>query len=147
MLLSYRGSLALEFPSFFVYILYILIRMFLYLKFMKKIILLLFISILFQSCSSYKSVDFNNIVIEKKRKFEIEKIDSSKLKGRLVSKNENSIVLENNKGIQTIQKSEIQELKVKKFSILKTATGALGTYFILLIGAVAVILLGGGLIF
>ena len=121
--------------------------MFLYLNFMKKIIFLLLTSILFQSCSSYQSVDFNNIVIEKKRKFEIEKIDSSKLKGRLVSKNENSIVLENNRGIQTIQKSEIQELKVKKFSILKTATGALGTYFLLLIGAVAVILLGGGLIF
>ena len=114
---------------------------------MKKIIFLLLTSILFQSCSSYKSVDFNDIVVEKKRKFEIEKLDSSKLTGRLVSKNENSIVLETNSGFQTIKNTEIQELKVKKFSILKTATGALGTYFLLLIGAVAVILLGGGLIF
>ena len=120
--------------------------MFLYLNIMKKIIFLLLISILFQSCSSYKSVDFNNIVVEKKRKFEIEKVDSSKLTGRLVSKNENSIVLENKRGIQTIQKSEIQELKVKKFSILKTATGAVSTYFFILIGALAVLgLLGGGL--
>ena len=120
--------------------------MFLYLNLMKKIIFLLLTSILFQSCSSYKSVDFNDIVVEKKRKFEIEKLDSSKLIGRLVSKNENSIVLENNRGIQTIQKSEIQELKVKKFSILKTATGAVSTYFFILIGALAVLgLLGGGL--
>ena len=113
---------------------------------MKKIIFLLLIPILFQSCSSYKSVDFNSIVVEKKRKFEIEKVDSSKLTGRLVSKNENSIILENNRGIQTILKSEIQELKVKKFSILKTATGDVSTYFIILIGAVAVIFLSGGLI-
>ena len=54
---------------------------------MKKIIFLLLISILIQSCSSYKPVEFNNIVVEKKRKFEIEKLDSSKLTGRLISKN------------------------------------------------------------
>ena len=55
--------------------------MFLYFNLMKKIIFLLLTSILFQSCSSYKSVDFNDIVVEKKRKFEIEKLDSSKLTG------------------------------------------------------------------
>ena len=117
--------------------------MFLYLNFMKKIIFLLLTSILFQSCSSYKSVDFNNIVVEKKRKFEIEKVDSSKLTGRLVSKNENSIVLENKRGIQTIQKSEIQELKVKKFSILKTASGAVYTYLGILIAFGALLFLSG----
>ena len=113
---------------------------------MRKIIFLLLISVLIQSCSSYKSVEFNNIVVEKKRKFEIEKLDSSKLTGRLISKNENSIIIENNRGLQTIQKKEIQELKVKKFSVLKTATGIVSTYFFILIGALAVLgLLGGGL--
>ena len=107
--------------------------MLLYLNLMKKIIFLLLTSILFQSCSSYKSVDFNDIVVEKKRKFEIEKLDSSKLTGRLVSKNENSIVLETNSGFQTIKNTEIQELKVKKFSVLKTITGLTSTYFLIFI--------------
>ena len=106
---------------------------------MRKIIFLLLISVLIQSCSSYRSVEFNNIVVEKKRKFEIEKLDSSKLTGRLISKNENSIIIENNRGLQTIQKTEIQELKVKKFSVLKTATGIVSTYFLLLIAGIAII--------
>jgi len=60
---------------------------------MKKFIFLFLFSILFQSCFSYKTVDFNNIAIEKKQNFELEKLDSSKLTGRLVSKNEKIIVL------------------------------------------------------
>ena len=60
---------------------------------MKKFIFLFLFSILFQSCFSYKTVDFNNIASEKKQKFEVEKLDSSKLTGRLVSKNEKIIVL------------------------------------------------------
>ena len=60
---------------------------------MKKFIFLFLFSILFQSCFSYKTVDFNNIAIEKKQNFELEKLDSSELTGRLVSKNEKIIVL------------------------------------------------------
>ena len=60
---------------------------------MKKFIFLFLFSILFQSCFSYKTVDFNNIASEKKQNFEVEKLDSSKLTGRLVSKNEKIIVL------------------------------------------------------
>ena len=86
---------------------------------MKKLIFLLLISILFQSCFNYKSVDFKSISNEKKQKFEIEKLDSSKLTGRLVSKNDQSITLENNRGIQTVEKSDIQQIKVRKFSIIK----------------------------
>ena len=60
---------------------------------MKKFIFLFLFSILFQSCFNYKTVDFNNIAIEKKQNFELEKLDSSELTGRLVSKNEKIIVL------------------------------------------------------
>ena len=60
---------------------------------MKKFIFLFLFSILFQSCFSYKTVDFNDIASEKKQNFEVEKLDSSKLTGRLVSKNEKIIVL------------------------------------------------------
>ena len=41
---------------------------------MKNLTLLLSISILFQSCFSYKTVDYNNIIIVKKQKVELEKI-------------------------------------------------------------------------
>ena len=60
---------------------------------MKNLILLLLFSILFQSCFSYRTVDYNNIASKKKQNFEVEKLDSSKLTGRLVSKNEKIIVL------------------------------------------------------
>ena len=106
---------------------------------MKKFILLLLISFSFQSCFSYRTLDFNNIAIEKKQKFEIEKLDSSKLTGRLVAKNDESITLENNRGLQTVEKNDIQQIKVKKFSILKLAGGVVGTYLIAVVAIVALI--------
>ena len=106
---------------------------------MKKIILLILISFIFQSCFSYRSLDYNKIAIEKKQKFEIEKLDSSKLTGRLVSKNDESITLKNNRGIQTVEKSDIQQIKVRKFSILKLAGGVVGTYAAVVLVIVALI--------
>jgi len=95
-----------------------------YLAHMKKIIILFLFSILFQSCFSYRTVDFDDIVSEKKQKFEVAKFDRTNIKGRLVSKNENTMILENNQGNQTILKDEIYEVKVRKFSILKLVAGA-----------------------
>ena len=106
---------------------------------MKKIILLILISFIFQSCFSYRSLDYNKIEIEKKQKFEIEKLDSSKLTGRLVSKNDESITLENNRGIQTVEKSDIQQIKVRKFSIIKLAGGVVGTYAAVVVVILALI--------
>jgi len=95
---------------------------------MKKLLLLLLFSFLFQSCFSYKSVNFNDIKNEKKQKFEVFKIDKTNIKGRLVSIDENVMILENRKGNQTINENEIYDVKVRKFSILKLATGIVGTY-------------------
>ena len=106
---------------------------------MKKFIILLLFSFLFQGCFSYRTLDYNNIAIEKKQKFEIEKLDSSKLTGRLVSKNAESITLENNRGLQTVEKNDIQQIKVRKFSILKLAGGVVGTYLIAVIAVLALI--------
>ena len=88
---------------------------------MKKLSLLFLLSILFQSCFSYKSVDFKSISVEKKQKFKVAKLDRTNLKGRLVSKNEKTMILENNTGLQTILKDEIYDVKVRKFSILKSS--------------------------
>ena len=95
---------------------------------MKKLFILLLFSFLFQSCFSYKSVNFNDIKNEKKQKFEVSKLDKTNIKGRLVSIDENMIILENRNGNQTINENEIYDVKVRKFSIIKLATGIVGTY-------------------
>lgn len=95
---------------------------------MKKLLILILFSFLFQSCFSYKSVDFNDIKNEKKQKFEVSKLDKTNIKGRLVSIDENMIILENRNGNQTINENEIYDVKVRKFSIIKLATGIVGTY-------------------
>ena len=95
---------------------------------MKKLFILLLFSFLFQSCFSYKSVNFNDIKNEKKQKFEVSKLDKTNIKGRLVSIDENMMILENRNGNQTINENEIYDVKVRKFSIIKLATGIVGTY-------------------
>ena len=91
---------------------------------MKNLTLLLSFSILFQSCLSYKTVDYNNIAANnKKQMIEIQTVDRTNVKGVLVSIDENSMTLENNGATQTIPKEEIYDLKVKKFSALKTLGG------------------------
>ena len=110
---------------------------------MKKLILLLLFSVLFQSCFSYKSVNFNDIKNKKKQKFEVFKLDKTNIKGRLISIDENMMILENRKGDQTINENEIYAVKVKKFSILNTITGLLSSYVFIGIGALAILSLSG----
>ena len=83
-------------------------------------LLLLLLSILFQSCYSYKTVDYNKIAIEKKQKFEVKGVKGKYIKGRLVSKNEQTMTLETKVGQQTIAVEEIYDVKVRKFAFLKT---------------------------
>jgi hypothetical protein len=93
---------------------------------MKKGLFLLSISILMQSCFSYKSIDYGNIEIDKKQKFEVKGIGGRLIEGLLVSKSEKIMVLENKGQLQTISKDEIYDIRVKKISFLKTA-GAIVT--------------------
>ena len=88
---------------------------------MKNLVLLLSFSILFQSCFSYKTVDYNSIPIEKKQKVEVEGVAGTYNKGTLVSKDETTMVLEHKGGTQTILAKDIYEVKVRTFSKLKTA--------------------------
>lgn len=76
--------------------------------------------------------------MKKKQKFEVLKLDKTNIKGRLVSVDENVMILENRNGYETINENEIYDVKVRKFSILKSATGIVGTYgALVLIGIVA----------
>ena len=88
---------------------------------MKNFSSLLLILILFQSCFSYKTVDFNTIPIEKKQKVEVKGVGGTYIKGTLVSKNEQILTLNNNSQLQKIPVSEIYEVKVRKFSLLKSS--------------------------
>ena len=88
---------------------------------MKNFSSLLLFLILFQSCFSYKTVDFNNIPIKKKQKVEVKGVGGTYIKGTLVSKNEQILTLNNNGQLQKIPVSEIYEVKVRKFSILKSS--------------------------
>ena len=104
---------------------------------MKKIIYLFALSILFQSCFSYKTVEYDNINSEKKQTFRIEKDDRTKIKGKLVSKDDKKIIIKKSGKTQTVLQENIKEIRVKKFSIIRTAVGAAGTYAAaLVIGAV-----------
>ena len=94
---------------------------------MKKLIFLLSISILFQSCFSFKSVNYNDIAIGKKPKVEVKGVGGKKIKGRLVSKNEQTLILESNGALQKIPVSEIYEVSVRKFSFLKSSGLIAGT--------------------
>lgn len=90
---------------------------------MKKILVLSFISfsLLFQSCSSYKSIDYDNVRADKEKKFKVVMLDNMKIKGRLVNKDEQNIYLATWDGkTLEIPKEGINKLKVKKFSYLKT---------------------------
>ena len=95
---------------------------------MKNLTLLLSLSILFQSCLSYKTVDYNNIAANNKEQMiQIQTVDRTNVRGVLIFKDENSMTLENNGATQTILKEEIYDLKVKKFSALKTLGGVAKT--------------------
>jgi hypothetical protein len=95
---------------------------------MKKLIFLLSISILFQSCFSYKAIDYNNIETDKKQKLEVLMLNKTSIKGQLVSKNEKTIILETKDGQGTISVEEIYAVKVRKFSFLKSAGLTVGTF-------------------
>ena len=106
---------------------------------MKNLVLLLSFSLLFQSCFSYKTADYNSIPIEKKQKVEVKVSGGTNIKGTLVSKNEQTITLANNGQLQKIPVSEIYEVKARTFSILKTAGR-----FAAVLGVLVVIALSAG---
>ena len=95
---------------------------------MKKLILLLFIPLVFQGCFSYKTVNYSQISNDKKQKIIVETIDKVNIKGKLVSIDEEQIALKKSGKLKTVNKEDIRGLRVRKFSISKTAGGIIGGY-------------------
>jgi regulatory protein YycH of two-component signal transduction system YycFG len=86
----------------------------------KNVVVPLSFLILFQSCFSYRTVNYSEISNDKKQKIELEMLDRTKLSGQLVSIDDKSITLENNGIEQKVLKNDIYEIKIKKFSIFKS---------------------------
>lgn len=108
---------------------------------MKNFSSLLLFLILFQSCFSYKTVDFNNIPIEKKQKVEVKGIGGINVKGTLVSKNEQTLTVDTNGQLQEISVDEIYEVKVRKFSLLKSS-GLLASSILVVTAVLFAVFLG-----
>jgi hypothetical protein len=108
---------------------------------MKKLLFLLSFSILFQSCYSYKSIDYNNIETDKKQKLEVLMLNKTSMKGQLVSKNEKTMILETKDGQGAIPVEQINAVKVRKFSFLKSAGLIVGTFVGALLIGIGVLVL------
>ena len=86
---------------------------------MKNLFILLSFLILFQSCFSYKSVNYDTISNDnKKQKIQIEMLDRTKLDGQLVSADDKTITLENNGNTQTDRKMQVVYNVVKMARLL-----------------------------
>ena len=113
---------------------------------MKNLFILLSFLILFQSCFSYKSVNYDTISNDnKKQNIQVEMLDRTKFSGELVSKNDKTMTLENNGNTQTILKKDVYEVKVVKFSILKTLGNVAkgGAWIAAAAGMIVIIALSG----
>ena len=86
----------------------------------KSVVFTLSFLILFQSCFSYRTVNYSEISNDKKQKVELEMLDRTKLSGQLVSTDDRTITLKNDGIEQKVLKKDIYEIKIKKFSILKS---------------------------
>ena len=73
--------------------------------------------------SYYYFSDLETKANNKEQMIQIQTVDRTNVRGVLLFKDENSMTLENNGATQTIPKEEIYDLKVKKFSALKTLGG------------------------
>ena len=86
----------------------------------KSIVFSLSFLILFQSCFSYRTVNYSEVSNDKKQKVEVEMLDRTKFSGQLVSTDDRTITLLNDGIEQKVLKKDIYEIKIKKFSVLKT---------------------------
>ena len=108
---------------------------------MKNFSLLLLLSILFQSCFSYKTVDYNNIAIDKKQKVEVLMLNKTSVKGQLVSKNDKTMILETKDGQGAVPVEQIYAVKVRIFSFLKSAGLTFGTFVGALLVSIGILVL------
>lgn len=102
---------------------------------MRKVIYLLSMLILFQSCYVYKSFDIEKEKVKKLARFKIELKNSKVLKGKISKVQKDTTVFINFFKTYKIHNSEILNIQKKKFSLWKTTKVAASLYLgIVIIG-------------
>ena len=89
---------------------------------MKKIVIVLLISLLFQSCFSYNALDFKAGAVIEKQKVKIYKNNGTELKGKVLSANKDQIVITTSKTKQVVKTplKDILGVQAKKMSCGKS---------------------------
>ncbi|MEC8239325.1 MAG: hypothetical protein VX027_04340 [Bacteroidota bacterium] len=91
---------------------------------MKKLLALglIFFSFLFQSCSSYKYIDYDYVKADEYKKIRVVMIDGTKYDGSFVKKDEQNLYISTRDGkTLKIPQKGIYEVQVQKLSYLKTS--------------------------
>jgi len=86
---------------------------------------------LFQSCFTYRDITYNNLKNGEKVTIKIEKQDRSKIKGQIISINDEVIILKSKGNLKSISLDEIFGVQKRNFSLLKT--GSVFTGILLLV--------------
>ena len=96
---------------------------------MKKTVLLLLISLLFQSCFSYtRALNFNAGAVEVNQEVKIYKNNGTEFKGKVLSVDEDQIAVLSNKTNQVVKVplTDISGVQSKEFSVAKSFAIPLG---------------------
>ncbi|RTY94994.1 hypothetical protein [Flavobacterium sp. GT3R68] len=89
-------------------------------------ITILILSLLLHSCYSYKTIDPGKTPLTEGKKYKI-KIDDKFQKANLVSLNDSTANFKAGKKNIQIAEKDIKEIKIRKFSVLKTASLVTGS--------------------
>lgn len=87
----------------------------------QRIVICFLLTILLQSCYSYKSIDLKNNNLSQNKEYKINR-DGTFFRAKIIDSNDSIIKLKVDGVEKQISKSEIKEIKEKKFSALKTVS-------------------------
>ena len=88
---------------------------------MKKIAFFFLLCLLFDSCFSYKKIDLDRVVFNKKDLLKITTLNNDMEKGRFHSGNDSLVTFISRNGkLRPLSLREIKEVKKRKFSLVKT---------------------------
>ena len=111
---------------------------------MKKTVLLLLISLLFQSCFSYtRALNFNAGAVEVNQEVKIYKKNGTEFKGKVLSIDEDQIAVLSNKTNQVVKAplTDISGVQSKEFSVAKSLAIPLGV--LIAVPVLAIVALAG----
>lgn len=107
-----------------------------YAKHLRLLINLLLICVVFASCHSYKAIELSDTEIQLNKKYKITTTKYQNKKMVVKDFNDSEILVEIDKKDEKIARSEIKEMKSRKFSYIKTFVVTPVTYMVSGVGLV-----------